>query len=226
MTLGNARLTDQPLQRSFLLFFFIFLVSAAAARAQDRAGAFDFYVLSLSWSPTFCASQQGERNDRQCDADKDFRFIVHGLWPQYEKGYPEFCETREPRRVPRSVGEPLFDIMPSMGLIGHQWRKHGSCTGLGQRDYFTRIRQAFERIRLPSDLGRGETAVTLSADEIEEKFIAANPGMSRRGISTSCEGRRLEEVRICLTKDLQFRDCAEVDADGCRISQITLPPAR
>ncbi|WP_226951376.1 ribonuclease T2 family protein [Rhizobium terrae] len=193
---------------------------------QDHAGIFDFYVLSLSWSPTFCAGQGGSRNDQQCGTGKDFRFIVHGLWPQYEKGYPDFCETSEPDRVPRELGRPLFDIMPSMGLIGHQWRKHGSCTGLGQRDYFGKLREAWGRIRLPSDLSRGETALTLSAEQIEEKFVIANPGMSRRGISTSCEGKQLEEVRICLTKDLQFRDCAEVDRDGCKIGQITLPAAR
>lgn len=199
---------------------------SAQQRRDDQAGQFDFYVLSLSWSPTFCASKQGDENGQQCGSTRDYRFIVHGLWPQYEKGYPDFCDTREPRRVPRSVGEALFDIMPSMGLIGHQWRKHGSCTGLTQREYFAKIREAFQRIRLPYDLTRGESAVSFSANEIEEKFVAANPGMSRRGISTSCEGRLLEEVRICLTKDLQFRDCAEVDADGCRASSITLPPAR
>ncbi len=173
--------------------FLLLAVFASAASAQERrsdnrqdhAGQFDFYVLSLSWSPTFCASQGGNRNDQQCSTDKDFRFIVHGLWPQYEKGYPDFCETKEPGRVPNSLGEPLFDIMPSMGLIGHQWRKHGSCTGLTQRDYFGKLREAFSRIKLPADLSRGDAAVTLSADQIEEKFITANPGMSRRGISTS-----------------------------------------
>ena len=217
----------------FIAFLFLaFFASPASAqeRRPDYAGQFDFYVLSLSWSPTFCASQSGgksgNKNDQQCSTDKDFRFIVHGLWPQYEKGYPDFCETKEPGRVPQSLGEPLFDIMPSMGLIGHQWRKHGSCTGLSQRDYFGKLRDAFSRIKLPADLSRGDAAVTLSADQIEEKFLAANPGMSRRGISTSCEGRQLEEVRICLSEDLQFRDCAEVDRDGCRISQITLPPVR
>ena len=209
-----------------LLFTALATAVCAQERRNDHPGEFDFYVLSLSWSPTFCATKDGERSTQQCAADKDFRFIVHGLWPQYEKGYPDFCATREPDRVPRALGETMFDIMPSIGLIGHQWRKHGSCTGLSQRDYFANTRQAFERIRLPSDISRGESRLTLSPDEIEGKFIAANPGMSRRGISTSCEGRRLEEVRICLTKDLQFRDCAEVDADGCRASSITLPPAR
>jgi ribonuclease T2 len=195
-------------------------------RSQDRAGAFDFYVLSLSWSPTFCASDRGERNAQQCGADRNFRFVVHGLWPQYEKGYPDFCRTSQPERVPRALGETMFDIMPSMGLIGHQWRKHGTCSGLDQKAYFEKTRQAYERIRLPVDLSSGQQAVSHSATEIEQKFIDANPGLGRGGIAASCEGRRLEEIRICLTKDLEFRDCAEVDRRGCSISQITLPPAR
>jgi ribonuclease T2 len=227
--ISGVRSMTSRLAAFLFIVFFASCASAQDRRAdnrQDHAGRFDFYVLSLSWSPTFCASQGGGRTDQQCSTDKDFRFIVHGLWPQYENGYPDFCDTKEPGRVPQSLGEPLFDMMPSMGLIGHQWRKHGSCTGLTQRDYFGKLREAFSRIKLPADLARGETAVTLSADQIEDKFVAANPGMSRRGISTSCEGRRLEEIRICLTKDLQFRDCAEVDRDGCRISQITLPPAK
>ncbi len=195
-------------------------------RQQDRAGNFDFYVLSLSWSPTFCATNKGGRNDQQCGLDKQYRFIVHGLWPQHEKGYPDFCRTSEPERVPRGLGETMFDIMPSMGLVGHQWRKHGSCSGLGQKAYFEKVRQAFERIAIPAELAQGDRPLILSADEIEQKFLSANPGMSRKGIAASCEGRQLEEIRICLSKDLQFRDCAEVDRRGCTISQINLPPAR
>jgi ribonuclease T2 len=194
-------------------------------RRDDRPGVFDFYVLSLSWSPTFCADK-GDGNREQCGTEKDFRFIVHGLWPQYEKGYPDFCLTQEPERVPIALGRPLMDIMPSMGLIGHQWRKHGSCTGLGQKDYFAKTREAYSRVRIPEDLSGSRSPLAFSTDQIEEKFITANPGMSRRGIATSCEGRQLEEVRICLTKDLRFRDCAEVDRGGCRIRNVTLPPPR
>ena len=202
------------------------MLGTPGAEAQSRLRDFDFYVLSLSWSPTFCATQRDGRKDQQCGGDANHGFIVHGLWPQNEKGYPQFCASREPQRVPRALGEPLFDIMPDMGLIGHQWRKHGSCSGLGQREYFGKIRDAFKRITLPADLAKAEKPMTLSAEQIEQKFVAANPGMSRAGIAASCEGRQLEEIRICLTKDLKFRDCAEVDRQGCRISGVTLPPAR
>jgi ribonuclease T2 len=202
------------------------LPAEAQQRDRDQAGQFDFYVLSLSWSPSFCSTQKGGRNDQQCGLDKNFRFIVHGLWPQYEKGYPDFCPVSEPDRVPRAVGEPMFDIMPSMGLIGHQWKKHGSCSGLSQRDYFAKTRAAYDSLKMPVEFAEGRRELTLSPDEVEEKFLAANPGMSRKGISTSCRGRQFQEVRICYTKDLKFRECEEVDRDSCRASRVTLPPAR
>lgn len=216
-------MTDQPLRAVFIAFAAMILLSTAGT-ARSQPQDFDFYVLSLSWSPTYCSTRQGERSSLQCGSEHAYGFIVHGLWPQFETGYPEFCRSREPGRVPRAVGETVLDIMPSMGLIGHQWRKHGSCTGLSQRDYFSQTRKALERIRLPADLATTGRRLNLSADEIERKFLDANPGMSRRGIAAGCEGRQLEEVRICFTKTFEFRECAEVDRRGCRLDRIDVPP--
>jgi ribonuclease T2 len=116
--------------------------------------------------------------------------------------------------------------MPSMGLIGHQWRKHGACSGLSQKDYFALTRAAFESVKLPPEISAGNRQDTLSTQAIENAFVAANPGMSPRGIATSCQGRKLEEVRICLNRDLSFRDCAEVDRQGCTSNATDIPPIR
>ncbi|MBO0128124.1 MULTISPECIES: ribonuclease [Rhizobium/Agrobacterium group] len=191
-----------------------------------KGTGFDFYVLSLSWSPAFCASSEGSGNRQQCGSDRRYGFVVHGLWPQNENGYPEFCQSREPDRVPDAIGRTMFDIMPSMGLIGHQWRKHGSCSGLSQKDYFSATRAAFEAVKLPETIASGARATTLSADAIETAFTDANPGLSKRGISISCDGKRLEEVRICLNRDLTFRDCPELDRRGCRAGSAEIIPIR
>lgn len=191
-----------------------------------RGTGFDFYVLSLSWSPAFCASSEGSGNRQQCGSDRRHGFVVHGLWPQNENGYPEFCKSSEPDRVPDAIGRAMFDIMPSMGLIGHQWRKHGSCSGLSQRDYFSATRAAFEAVRLPEKIASGAQAATLSADAIETAFTDANPGLSKRGISISCDGKRLEEIRICLNTDMTFRDCPELDRKGCRAGSTEIIPIR
>ncbi|MCO5730736.1 ribonuclease [Rhizobium sp. SSA_523] len=205
----------------------LFLPAAPAALARDETpGKFDFYVLSLSWSPTFCSGSRGKKSPEQCGLDKRFGFIVHGLWPQNETGYPEFCAAAGPRRIPEALGRRYLDIMPSIGLIAHQWRKHGSCSGLDLEAYLNKTRQAFDRINLPEQLTGIANPSDYSAREIEQSFIGANPGLTASAIAVSCERKRLEEVRICLTKDLTFRDCRDVDRKGCTLNQITVPPAR
>ena len=187
---------------------------------------FDFYVLSLSWSPTWCAGNDAGGKTQQCRRGEDNGFIVHGLWPQNDRGYPEFCPTRQPDRVPENLGRTVMDIIPSMGLIGHQWRKHGSCSGLGQKDYFAVTRAAWEHVRIPADLAPQSGGTRLSPDAVEHAFIAANPGMDRQGIAITCEDGQLEEVRICMTPALAFRPCPEVDRAGCRAKTIEQPPIR
>jgi len=202
---------------------------APASRAQPVAAAtgsgFDFFVLALSWSPSYCAAKGDEASRFQCGADRDFGFIVHGLWPQFEKGYPEFCATRAPDRVPNDLADSMADIIPSRGLVGHQWRKHGSCTGLSQRDYLSTTRRAYERIAIPSSLRDGERSQRLDASAIEATFVAANAGLTADGIAVSCDDGRAEEVRICLTRDLDFRPCPELDRRGCRSANLLLPAA-
>ena len=187
---------------------------------------FDFYVLSLSWSPSWCAGNDAGGRSEQCRKGGGYGFIVHGLWPQYERGYPEFCPSRQPDRVPENLGRSIMDIIPSMGLIGHQWRKHGSCSGLGQKDYFSVVRAARERIAIPADLARPRGKSRLAPEAVEEAFLSANPGLERKGVAVTCEDGRIAEVRICLTAGLAFRPCPEVDRAACRAKTAELPPIR
>ena len=198
----------------------------AATPVQVPVGkGFDFYVLSLSWSPTWCAQNDDGGRTQQCRRGENNGFIVHGLWPQNDRGYPEYCATRESDRVPESLGRTVLDIIPSMGLIGHQWRKHGSCSGLTQKDYFAVTRAAYAQVAIPASLNASKGA-RLSPDGIEAAFIDANPGLKHDGIAVTCEAGRLEEVRICMTADLDFRACPQVDRAACRAKSIEQPPVR
>lgn len=197
-----------------------------AARDIPEGSGFDFYVLALSWSPTFCDSEAAGRNRGQCGADKNFGWVVHGLWPQNEQGWPENCPTPEGSRVPDRIGRTVMDIMPSMGLIGHQWRKHGSCSGLGMSDYFKLVRQAHDKIRIPDELAEVDRQSRTSPDAIEAAFIRSNPGLGRSAVAVTCDRERVDEVRICLDRSLGFRACPEVDSRSCRRSDITIPPLR
>jgi ribonuclease T2 len=215
---------------SVLALLVLALPFEASARTAHRAGVFDFYVLALSWSPTYCLTAGDGADRRQCAARSEggagHGFIVHGLWPQFESGYPEHCATRLPGRVPTELGRGLLDIVPSMGLIGHMWRKHGTCSGLSQADYLEAVRAAFDSIAIPDALDGIDDPARLPSGAIEDAFIAANPGMTRAGIATRCASGRLQEVRICLTDTFAFRACREVDAAGCRAGSLAVPQPR
>lgn len=195
------------------------------ARDRPAASGFDFFVLALSWSPSYCAIEGPRANRAQCAPDLDHGLIVHGLWPQFERGYPEYCRLGEPDRVPDRLADSVSDIMPTRGLVGHQWRKHGSCTGLSQRDYLATTRKAFERINVPADLRDAEQAMRLDASAIEAAFTSANPGLRRDGIAIACKEGMLSEVRICMTKDLDFRACENLNRRECRRDGLAVPAA-
>ncbi|MFK4651590.1 ribonuclease T2 [Bradyrhizobium japonicum] len=204
------------------------------AQAQDKRqnapGEFDFYVLSLSWSPSFCeeASERnrggGGRSQMQCSG-RPYAFVVHGLWPQYENGFPEYCQRPSPR-LNRNIVSSMLDLMPAPGLIFNEWDKHGTCSGLDSRNYFEMIRKARAAIKIPAEYLELSQAKTVAPGEVEEAFIKANAGLSNAAISVTCNRTRLSEVRICLSKDLQFRACEEIERRSCRRDQVTMPPIR
>ncbi len=203
---------------------------AGSAKAQDRRqnapGEFDFYVLSLSWSPSFCeeAAERGGRAQMQCGG-RPYAFVVHGLWPQYENGFPEYCQRPAPR-LSRNIVSAMLDLMPAPGLIFNEWDKHGTCSGLTDRNYFETIRKARAAIKIPAEYLDLSRAKTVAPATVEEAFIKANPGLSNSAVAVTCNRTRLSEVRICLSKDLQFRACEETDRRACRREQVTMPPIR
>lgn len=179
---------------------------------------FDFYVLALSWSPAYCELEGRRADPAQCNAPKPFRFIVHGLWPQNERGYPQDCGGGMPSREEiRSV----TDLTPSPGLLRYEWEKHGSCSGLVPRDYYAVMRAAHGKVAIPAQFN-GQRAFALTPQEVETAFVRANLGLSPSSMATLCEDGLLTEVRICFSKSLEFRSCPEVDRRSCRARSVTI----
>jgi ribonuclease T2 len=202
------------------------VASSLVASAQDIPGKFDFYVLSLSWSPSYCAQahDSGYSGGAQCGA-RPYSFVVHGLWPQYERGYPENCMRPSPRLY-HGIVDDMLDLMPAPRLIYNEWDKHGTCSGLSAQAYFDTIRKARAAIKIPPDYANLQAPLTVATDAVRDAFVKANDGLTPGGIAVQCSRRRLSEVRICLTKDLKFRDCPEVARDACPLDQVTMPPVR
>jgi ribonuclease T2 len=196
------------------------LIAASTASANgERAGVFDYYVLSLSWSPTWCAIEGDARQSPQCDAGADFGWVLHGLWPQYNRGWPSYCPTVE-RNPSRAMTNDMADVMGTAGLAWHQWNKHGVCSGLSASQYYSLSREAFDSVVRPPVFRQLERPVRLPAKVVEEAFIKANPQLEADMITITCKDGRIQEARICLSKSLEpvpcgrdvIRDCIATDA--------------
>lgn len=211
--------------------FLALVLSGAALFADDRnsprgkAGEFDYYVLSLSWSPRHCSTPAGERDQLQCNGPRQYNFILHGLWPQYTDGWPQYCSTQE--KLSNPVIDKMLDIMPSRGLVRHEWSKHGVCSGLSATEYFAKSRAAFLALRIPNPLQSPKSARTVAPAKIAEEFLGANTGLNRDSLTVSCAGRFFSEVRVCLGKDGRPRSCpALVRRQACRADQVIVQPLR
>ena len=201
--------------------------SGTGELASTASGDFDFYVLSLSWSPTYCTEKgNGAAQEQQCTAQRPFAFVLHGLWPQNETGWPENCTGDYPERIDSNIADEMLDIMPSRSLVFHEWRKHGRCSGLSPETYFALARKALAQVSIPDAFTNLASFKTVAPIDVETAFIAANPKLQSNAIAVTCSNRYLREVRICMNKALSFRPCPEVDGQSCRAAKTIMPPVR
>ncbi|EEW26949.1 ribonuclease T2 family protein [Rhodobacter ferrooxidans] len=202
------------------------LIGTTAALAEgEQAGDFDYYVMSLSWSANWCALEGDARGDDQCSPRHDFTFTLHGLWPQYDAGYPSYCRTGQ-RDPSRGESAAMADIMGGSGLAWYQWKKHGRCAGLSARDYYATMRRAYAAIVIPPVFGKISKTLKVPADVIEGAFLESNPGLTRDMITVTCDQGMIQEARICLTKDLQPRACGDDVIRDCRMQDAILGAVR
>jgi ribonuclease T2 len=213
-----------------LLVVLLSVTFSASARHHNRAGSgepgeFDYYLLSLSWSPAFCLSSP---NSAECNGPRRFGFIVHGLWPQNEKGWPENCDVHV--QVPDEVVQNIADIMPARGLVLHEWSAHGTCSGLNPIDFFALVRRAYSGVTVPIQFTQLSRSVEQSPAAILSAFQQANPRLPASSVVVTCNGQdvpRLREVHICLDRGLTPRACSADAARGaCRASTVIIPPLR
>jgi ribonuclease T2 len=201
-------------------------LAATPARAEgERAGDFDYYVMALSWSAAWCALEGDARRDPQCDTGRGLTFILHGLWPQYEKGWPDYCRTVE-RDPTRSETAAMADIMGGAGLAFYQWKKHGRCSGLSARDYFGQARAAYERIVIPEVFAGVSKPLEVPAKIIEDAFLEGNQGLKPDQITITCQSGMIQEVRLCLTPELEPRRCGDDVIRDCTLEDAILEPVR
>lgn len=197
----------------------LLVVSAFSQRHHSRQasrgepGVFDYYLLTLSWSPEFCYSHA----DKPECLSGHYGFVVHGLWPQYVDGYPEHCSNAPGLSNPQE----MKDIMPDADLVAHEWITHGTCSGLDAESYFQLLRRAFTSVRVPERFVAPHKNFSISPEEVKRDFIQANPDFNADELTVSCGNNYLTAVSLCMTKELKATACRNLR--DCRANVIRVP---
>ena len=167
------------------------------SHVKNTPGDFDFYVMALSWSPDYCASND---DPQQCSVGKKLGFVLHGLWPQYNRGYPADCSTV---KLPKDTQQQFPSLFPSSSLYTHEWSKHGTCSGLAPIEYLTLAQTLKESIGIPADYRSPAKAFRTTPDQLIAAFTAENPQLSTDALAVQCSGsgRFLQELRVCFSRE-------------------------
>jgi len=184
--------------------------------SHGEPGAFDYYLLTLSWSPEFCYSHPEKP---ECQSGHH-GFVVHGLWPQYVDGYPEHCSNAPGLQNPAE----MTDIMPDAGLVAHEWSTHGTCSGLDAESYFGLLRRAFAAIKIPDRFAAVRENFSVAPDEVKRALVRTNPNLSGGDVTVSCGNNFLTAVSVCLSKELKPIACQNVR--DCRANVIRVAAVR
>ena len=182
---------------------------------------FDYYLLTLSWAPEFCATNSSGRSSAECATNKHMGLVAHGLWPQYNDGkWPETCAATQP--VSSATVDHMMAIMPGSSLIQHEWAKHGTCSGLSTQDYFAAIEKLYTGLHVPDDFKKPANEVETNPSDIEEEFASANSA-PKGAFRVSCPRNEFSALEICLNKNLQYQACPDTVKE-CRASKIEVRP--
>jgi ribonuclease T2 len=201
------------------------LIAEAPAQARSRnppatAGDFDYFLLSLSIAPSFCALNPVNQAKSECRAltTADFQqtpLTVHGLWPNRAgvsvNRQPQDCEGPSFDRLPVPLQAELRRYMPAgPGLARYEWRKHGACSGMAPEAYFTTLVRLAQRANATISAAMHEQSMFGRPMRIADLLaaVAAHDAALAPAIVVDCRFPRgggqalVDEIRVTLSKDL------------------------
>ena len=168
------------------------------------------YVLAASWSPEYCKSARNGSSMQCSGRNGRFGFVLHGLWPEAAKGPPPQWCSLTPRPRPETIRRNLC-MTPVPWLLEHEWAKHGSCMAKKPETYFKVSGILWRSVQWP-DADRLSRKRDLTAGDLREAFLAANPAWKREqiGVETNKRGW-LRGMRLCYSRRFMPSRCERDD---------------
>jgi ribonuclease T2 len=190
--------------------------------SASQPGDFDYYLLSVSWAPNYCADHPSNHSS-ECRAGAGKGFVLHGLWPQSETGpYLQNCTDASP--VASDIVNHMLNYMPSASLVQHEWQTHGTCSGLSAQDYFDKVEQAFRNLQIPQAYQQLPQQQKVGVQALEQAFASANSATAG-AFRVSCHDGELVNLEACLSKDLQYQSCTS-SVQQCKSNPVLMLPTK
>jgi ribonuclease T2 len=190
---------------------------------QQGSASFNYYLLSLSWAPNYCASHPTDSSS-ECQAGNHTAFVLHGLWPSSNDDPMKPLNCKPARPVASGIVQHMLEYFPDKGLIQHEWAKHGTCSGLSSAQYFDKVEQAFKAVQVPDRYKNLDHSQQISVKDLENDFAQANSAPAK-AFRLSCHAGQLVALEACLDKDLHYQACP-ASARECPSNQVKLAPPK
>ena len=128
---------------------------------------------------------------------------------------PSPCTASGPRTTPaltsrtaptlpaRQTRQHYSDIYPDPGLLRHEWKTHGTCSGLSADAFFNLARQAEHSVAIPTELSTLDHQTSMPPAQILDLFAKTNPSFPRESLALSCGNNYLTAIEVCMSKTLQ-----------------------
>lgn len=180
---------------------------------------FNYFILALAWEPDYCATSSNP-DPQSCTPGMKLGFILHGLWPMYDEGWPSYCSTET---MSNEMIADFPGLFPTDFLYGHEWEKHGTCTGLDPQGYFLLSQEFKDSIAIPDAFLSPEEPFRMDEDSLIEAFVQVNPSFDENSFSVFCSGsgQYLSELYVCISRDGRPTECGSdvIDTNAASCGQ-------
>jgi len=216
--------------------------------SYGSSGDFDYYVYAQSWPAAFCQAHTDWPGCSQPTAWQQQNLSLHGLWPNYNAprgshDWPQCCQSSFGTDLDVSLAKSLLPALQtywpneqdpsgsdlSNSLWAHEWTKHGTCSGLDQRTYFTQAMNIEISSPTAAAISNnvGGTAYLSDLKDAYRMNRCSSGSDCWTGLSCSGSGsdQQLTGITTCWDTSFQQIICPAMSISGqqCTSEQINIP---
>ena len=204
--------------------------AARAGSAPERAGEIRLLRFRAVVVAVLLCRQRGTQSPDERRATRNagrgrFPSSCTGCGRNMSAAFRNSARCRRRGSTATSVAS-MLDLMPGPRLVYHEWDRHGTCSGVPANAFFDTIRKARAVVKIPPQYLDLQSPLTVTPDAGRGRLRCRQSGADAGGHRRHLRRPPARRGAICLTRDLQFRDCPEIDRRSCKRDKLVMPPVR